>query len=86
VAEWLPALLPTGVALLCATLALLYARLFVRAARARHATNPPRLWDSGARVLACNDADLYASWRLVRVNIVGALLTLLITSAILTAP
>jgi hypothetical protein len=76
-------------ALILATLALLYARGGAHALRTRHAD--PRagilslLLARDADILARNDADLYASWRLARVNASTALI-LSIVAGLLSLP
>jgi hypothetical protein len=57
-------------------MAIQYGRIFDRAARERHTGVVLRLTDASTTILARNDADLYASWRLTRVNAVIACGTL----------
>jgi hypothetical protein len=61
-----------AIAFVCAGLALQYTWLFFSGLRKRHAAHFERvkLFGKSEAVLALNDADLYASWRLARVNLV----------------
>jgi hypothetical protein len=70
----LTVLLLALVAMITAVLAMLYARNFNAALQARHAAQQHEvgLLSGSSRILALNDADLYASWRLTRVNVVAS--------------
>jgi hypothetical protein len=79
----LAALLFAAAAFICAGLALQYAWLFYRALRRRH---PQRfghvsLLGRPECVLALNDADIYASWHLARMNLLGAIFFLVVAEA-----
>ena len=81
----LVAVLLVGASALCAALALQYARVFYGAVRTRH---PARfadisLFGRADTILALNDADVYASWRLARVNV--AIATLCVAAAAISA-
>jgi hypothetical protein len=80
----LAALLLAAAAVVCAGLAVLYARIFHGGLRERHAAHAEnmRLFGNSATILALNDADVYASWRLVRVNVCVAAVCLIIASAL----
>jgi hypothetical protein len=73
----------SAVAAICAGLALQYTWVFYAGLRTRHASQFTRvsLFASSDGVLALNDADVYASWRLARVNLVVALICLCIAAA-----
>jgi hypothetical protein len=77
----------SAVAAICAGLALQYAWVFYAGLRTRHASQFSRisLFAPSDVVLALNDADVYASWRLARVNLIVALICLCIAAAAMTA-
>ena len=79
----LAALLLAIAAFLCAGLALQYAWIFYGGLRKRHADRfgDVSLFGRSDTVLALNDADLYASWRLARMNLLGAILFLFAAAA-----
>ena len=79
----LAALLLAIAAFLCAGLALQYAWIFYGGLRTRHAARFAEisLFGRSDTVLALNDADLYASWRLARMNLLGATLFLFAAAA-----
>lgn len=79
----LAALLLAVAAVLCAGLALQYAWIFYSGLRTRHAArfNEVSLFGRSDTILALNDADLYASWRLARMNLLGALFFLFAAAA-----
>ena len=72
-------------ALITARFSWRYATLFRRALDTRHGALGVglTLFDAERDVLALNDADLYASWRLARVN--GAMSTLGAAAAVVMA-
>ena len=78
------ALLLAAAAFICAGLALQYAWLFYAGVRKRHAAKlvDVSLFGRSDTILALNDADVYASWRLARVNLVVALVCLAAAAAI----
>ena len=78
------ALLLAAAAFICAGLALQYAWLFYAAVRKRHAAKfvDVSLFGRSDTILALNDADIYASWRLARVNLTIALVCLAAAAAI----
>ena len=82
----LAALLLAGAAVICAGLALQYAWVFYGGLRTRHPTrfNDVSLFGPAATILALNDADLYASWRLARLNLIAALVLLFAAAAAYT--
>ena len=79
----LAALLLAIAAVLCAGLALQYAWIFYGGLRTRHATrfDNVSLFGRSDTVLALNDADVYASWRLARMNLLGAIVSLFAAAA-----
>ena len=70
----LSALLLAAAAVVCAGLATQYARIFRGGLRDRHAARAAdvSLFGNAETILALNDADIYASWRLARVNVCAA--------------
>jgi hypothetical protein len=77
----------SAVAAICAGLALQYTWVFYAGLRTRHAQQFSRvsLFASADVVLALNDADVYASWRLARVNLTIALVCLCIAAIVMAA-
>lgn len=70
----LAALLLAAAAVVCAGLAVQYARVFRGGVSDRHASQRANvtLFARAETILALNDADIYAGWRLARVNLVAA--------------
>jgi hypothetical protein len=78
------ALLLAAIAVICAGLALQYAWVFYGGVRKRHAAKfrDVSLFTRSDTILALNDADVYASWRLARVNLAVAAVCLTAAAAI----
>ena len=74
----LAALVLALAAVISAGLALQYAWIFYGGVRKRHKTrfSDVSLFGRSSAILALNDADVYASWRLARVNLAVASLCL----------
>jgi hypothetical protein len=72
------ALLLSAIAAICAGLALQYAWVFYAGVRRRHSERFTEIsiFGKSADILALNDADVYASWRLTRVNLTVSLVCL----------
>ena len=78
------ALFLAAIAVICAGLALQYAWEFYGGVRKRHAAkfSDLSIFARSDTILALNDADTYASWRLVRVNLTVAAVCLTAAAAI----
>ena len=78
------ALLLAAAAFICAGLAVQFAWLSYAGVRKRHAAKfvDVSLFGRPDTILALNDADIYASWRLARVNLIVALVCLAADAAI----
>lgn len=80
----LGAVLLAGAAALSAGFALQYAWVFCLGVRKRHSARcaDVSLFGRSHTILALNDADVYASWRLARVNVIVAVVCLVTAAAI----
>jgi intracellular septation protein A len=78
------ALLLAAAAVICAGLALQYAWVFYGGLRKRHARqfDDVSLFGASSTILALNDADIYASWRLARMNLLAAIVLLAFAAAL----
>ena len=80
----LGAVLLAGASALSAGFALQYAWVFYGGVRKRHSERCAHvsLFGRSHTILALNDADVYASWRLARVNVIVAVVCLVTAAAI----
>ena len=80
----LAALLLAVAAVICAGLALQYSWVFYGGLRKRHKARfgDVSLFGRSDTILALNDADVYASWRLARVNLAVAAVCLVMAGSL----